>query len=206
MPLKQSDLWYTLAQRERDAGEFEFGTPSPLPALSSSCSCPFGLLRPVIESSALCWPWDWWWNHLDFTHSHPSATPRHPVSPLSPMPPPSRLPCTNRSPALCWSWRLCSPSLSPSTWVSRSCQCVVLPACWGLQSGSVGQGGGTCVESVRLRSALPGQPINGQSHLTIEDCLHLRSWTTGATKRCGDTKAVSFDAFCAFVHLMRSKS
>lgn len=36
--------------------------------------------------------------------------------------------------------------------------------CWGLQSGSVGrQGGGTCVESIRLRSALPGQPISGQN-------------------------------------------
>lgn len=82
-----------------------------------------------------------------------------------------------------------------------------LAAAGDSESGSVGrQGGGTCVESVRLRSALPGQPISGQNRFTIEDCLHLRRWTTGATKRCGDTKAVSFDAFCAFVNLMRSKS
>lgn len=60
------------------------------------------------------------------------------------------LPCTNQSLALCWSRRLCAPSLSPRfesvAAVSSVPYCP--PCCWGFQSGVVvQQGGRTSVET-----------------------------------------------------------
>lgn len=98
-----------------------------------------------MTDSTLWWPWDRWWNHLDF-YSFSSISHSPPLCLSLSWATTGTLPCKNRSLALCWSRRLCAPSLSPRFESVAAVSSV--PCCWGFQSGVVvQQGGRTSVET-----------------------------------------------------------